>query len=106
MKTVFTANKSSYGSAFMSICNSLQELKECIVNQDYMFDEHKPVYSEELFKQKSYDYILYKVELHDDEEIIFNEYDGQSWFQIVKKHPNILSKSTLIDKNEDYQLGA
>lgn len=124
MKKVFTADKKSYGSEFVTICDSLDELKKEIVDQYFQFgiypkdddvisiidkdltksikeDEHlsrrieysDDMYSEELFLyvKKRGQFTLYEIDLHDEEEIYFDEYDGQSWFNIVKKEPNILS---------------
>jgi hypothetical protein len=56
------------------------------------------MYSEEVFLEVEKDgqFILYEIDLHDEEEIEFGEYDGQSWFSIVKKDPNILSELTVL----------
>ena len=51
MKTVFTANKDSYGLEFMEVYDTLDELKRAIVSHTYLFEEKKPEYSEELFKE-------------------------------------------------------
>jgi len=98
MKTVFTANKSSYGSEFTQTFNSLEELKKGIVDHEHYFDDEEdtPEYSEELFEKASKSYSLYKIELHKDEKVVFGDYDGQSWFHIEKKDPNILSKAVRI----------
>lgn len=99
MKTVYVANKNTYGSGFYSICDSFEELKSSIVNHETMFEEEEVIYNEELYKKLSVGYKPYKVELHDDEEILFDEYDGQSCFTIVKKDPNILSKTYPLNKS-------
>ena len=51
MKTVFTANKDSYGLEFMEVYDTLDELKRAIVSHTYLFEEKKPEYSEELFTE-------------------------------------------------------
>ena len=93
MKTVFTANKDSYGLEFMEVYDTLDELKRAIVSHTLQFEEKCPEYSEELFRecatQKSF--TLHKIQLHDEEDIIFGGYDGTSWFSIEKKESNILS---------------
>lgn len=101
MKKVFVADKSSYGSEFYKICSTLDELKREIVYHEIgrwgETDYTREKYTEELFKENSKSYKLFEVDLHDEEEIRFDEYDGQSWFSIVKKDPNILSKSKRIE---------
>ena len=102
MTKVFVADKSSYGSEFYNICDSLDELKREILyheigkwgETDYTPDK----YTEELFKEHSKSYKMFEVDLHDEEEIQFQEYDGQSWFHVVKKDPMILSKSKRIEE--------
>ena len=93
MKTVFTANKDSYGLEFTQVCDTLDELKRAIVSHTLQFEEKCPEYSEELFRecatQKSF--TLHKIQLHDEECITFGEYDGTSWFNIEKKVNDILS---------------
>ena len=93
MKTVFTANKDSYGLGFMEVYDTLDELKRAIVSHTYQFKEKKPEYSEELFRKCVTEnrFTLYEVQLHDEECIVFGEYDGTSWFEIEKKVRNILS---------------
>lgn len=98
MKTVFTAVKSSYGSEFYEICDTLEELKRAIIDHCYyMFEDEnlERVYSDDLFKEACAEelYIPYAVDLHPDEEIEFHGYDGQSWFTIEKIDKNILSRS-------------
>ena len=101
MKKVFTADKGSYGTGFFSICDSLEELKKEIVRTYYMYGIEKyseDMYSEELFLtvKEEGQYTLYEVDLHDEEEIDFREYDGKSDFYIKKKEVKILSKSTCL----------
>lgn len=100
-KIVYTANKGSYGTGFFYVFDTLDELKKKIVaekerserwateSEEYTDD----MYTEELLKKwaKKGIYKLYEIHLHEDEEIIFDEYDGQSWFHIEKRNPNILS---------------
>lgn len=102
MKKVFTAEKDSYGTGFFRECSTLQELKHAILYHYYSFTDCE--YSEELFTEELFNkaieedrYTLYEVNLHDEEEIEFKEYDGQSRFSIVKKEPNILSTTKLIE---------
>lgn len=103
MKTVFVADKRSYGTGMMHICSSLLALKKAIVKQELYFDDRenrgkKTKYTEELFERfkKKGEYTLYKVELDPSEKISFGEYDGTSWFYIEKKKVKILSKSERI----------
>jgi len=101
MKKVFAADKSTYGSDFMREFNTLDELKRGIVENELyfeMYDYEKSesnyndtMYTEELFKEHSEGYILYEIELHEDERLEWSEYDGQSSFRIVKKEVKILS---------------
>jgi hypothetical protein len=100
-KTVYVADKSSYGISFECIFNSLHDLKNGIIQNEHgiwHFGEKEIPYSEELAMKciKERGYTLYKVELHDDECITFDEYDGQSFFRIEKKVENILSTTTQI----------
>lgn len=99
MKTVYTANKSSYGTEFMEVCDTLDELKRAIVDNTLQFEEEPYEYSEELFMKCStqYGFGLYEIQLHDDEYVAFGEYDGTSWFHIEKKERNILSTSKRIE---------
>ena len=99
MKTVFTANKGSYGLGFMEIYDTLDELKRAIVSHTFQFEEKKPEYSEELFRECATQnlFTLHEVLLHDEECIVFEEYDGTSWFIIEKKVSNILSTSERIE---------
>jgi hypothetical protein len=106
MKKVFTADKRSYGTGFFEICDSLEELKKAIVKNYYQYRGVGPkdrptrysddMYSEDLFlrAKKEGRYILYEIDLHDEEEILFHEYDGTSDHYIAKKEVNILSTST------------
>ena len=101
MKKVFAADKRSYGSDFMREFGTLDELKKGIVENELwfeMYDYEKSksnytddMYTEELFKEHSESYTLYEIDLHDDEKLEWNEYDGQSSFRIVKKEVEILS---------------
>lgn len=98
MKTVYTANKGSYGTEFMEVYDTLDELKRAIVNSALQFEEEPYEYSEELYKKCATmnQYTPYKIELHDEEQVSFGEYDGTSWFFIEKKVANILSTSEKI----------
>jgi hypothetical protein len=99
MTTVYTADKDSYGTGFFEIFPSLEELKRAIVAQQLRFTDYTPdMYTEELFQKHSKDgaYTLYEIHLHDDEKIVFSEYDGQSHFDIVKKNKNILSTQRIL----------
>jgi hypothetical protein len=94
MKTLYVADKRTFGSEFFCECSSLDELKRAIVEHELRFDDESYTpdkYTEELFKEHSHGYKLYEVQLHDEECIRWDQYDGQSWFEIVKKEPNILS---------------
>ena len=101
MTKVFAADKRSYGSDFMREFNTLEELKRGIVENELWFDMYDyeksksnytdDMYTEELFKEHSESYTLYEIDLHDDEKLEWNEYDGQSSFRIVKKEVEILS---------------
>jgi hypothetical protein len=106
---VFIANRGSYfgphnsdGTMFSNGCSSLDELKRQIVKNYYLYGGVDPenfnvnysedMYSEELFlkAKKEGDYSLYEVELHDEEEILFEEYDSSSSFSIKKKEPPLI----------------
>ena len=107
MTKVFTADKHSYGADFMREFNTLDELKRGIVENELwfeMYDYEKSksnyndtMYTEELFKEHSKGYTLYEIDLHDDEELQWSEYDGQSSFTIVKKKINILSSMKQVE---------
>lgn len=107
MKKVFAADKHSYGSDFMKEFNTLDELKRGIVENELWFDMYDydkrasnyndTMYTEELFKEHSKSYTLYEIDLHDDERLQWNEYDGQSSFTIVKKEPQVLSTIKQVD---------
>ena len=89
MKKVFVADKNSYGLEFYEICDTLDELKRAIVAHELCFEDYSytnGMYTEELFKKhcKDGEYTLYEVDLHEEEEITFSEYDGKSWFRIEK----------------------
>ena len=101
MKKVYLANKSTFGSEFIDTYDSLQELKQAIYdNFAYGYDyseKYEP--SEQAIKEciKDAGLSLYEVNLHDDEDIIFDQYDGQSWFTVVKKPEFILSTTSRIE---------
>ena len=108
IETVYVANKES-GEGFFTICKSLIELKLSIIHTQTQYEEYEGYkafdnerqrfnyfnnkYSEELFEKHKHEggYTLYKVELHQDEEIRFEEYDGRSSFSIAA---NSFPKST------------
>ena len=96
MKKVFVANKRSYGSEFYKVCDTLDELKRAIVAHELYFEDDSytdEMYTEELFKKHCEDgeYSLFEVNLHPEEKITFGSYDGQSWYDVEKIDPNILS---------------
>ena len=101
MKKVFAAHKHSFGADFMREFNTLDELKRGIVENELWFEMYdyeksesnynNTMYTEELFQEHHDSYTLYEIDLHDDEELQWNEYDGQSSFRIVKKKIEILS---------------
>ena len=106
-KTVYTAGKSSYGTEFYGVYDTLDELKRAIVmhhlntwdeeDEDYQAD----MYTEELFKKSAEDrYDMYEVTLHSSEKIEFHEYDGTSSPYIVKIEPNYLSTMNFIPKED------
>jgi hypothetical protein len=100
-RIVYVANKSSWGAEFAGVYNSLEELKRAIVNHSlsmYVPEDHI-VYSESLAKRIIEEdlYTLYEVNLHEDEHIVFDDYDGQSWFTIEKIDKNIFSTSQVIE---------
>jgi len=73
-----------------------KDLTKSIKEDEYLsrrIEYSDDMYSEEVFLyvKKEGEFALYEIDLHDEEEIQFDEYDGQSWFNIVKKEPNILS---------------
>ena len=100
MKTVYVAHKLSYGREFECVFNTLDELKRAIVknelgkyNRDTKEIEYQE-YSEENYQKalKKGQYKPHKVELHESEYILFDEYDGSSSFYIEKKDKRILSE--------------
>ena len=99
MKTVYTATKSGYGLMFEGVFNSLEELKRAVVKNSTATD----YYSEELFERYMVEerFVLYTVDLHDDEEIVFHPemfYDhGDSWFTIEKKDQSRFSVCSILD---------
>ena len=104
---VYAADKGSYGTGFSYVFDTLDELKKKIVAQEERSERWATeseeytddMYTEELFKKWSKDgeYELYEIHLHEDEQIMFGEYDGQSWFHIEKKDENILSTTKRIE---------
>ena len=101
MKKVFAADKHSYGSDFIREFNTLDELKRAIVEHELYYEMYDAetmtssytddMYTEELFKEHSKGYRLFEIDLHEDERLEWSEYDGQSYFSIVKIEPKILS---------------
>lgn len=103
MKKVFTADKSSYGAEFWTVCDTLDELKRAIIDHCYyMFEDEdlERVYSDSLFKEACAEggYTPFEVDLHPDEEIKFDGYDGTSWFSIEKIDKGILSRSRRVEE--------
>jgi len=103
MKKVFTASKGSYGTEFYGICDSFEELKRAIVYHELQFLEEEYTddkYTEELFKDicRVDKYTPFEIDLHPDEEIQFDGYDGTSWFTIEKIDKNILSRSKRVEE--------
>jgi hypothetical protein len=79
-----------------------KDLTKSIKEDEYLsrrIEYSDDMYSEELFLHVKKDgrFTLYEIDLHDEEEIQFDEYDGQSWFSIEKKEPNILSKLKYVE---------
>lgn len=101
MKKVFAADKHSYGSDFMREFNTLDELKRAIVEHELYYELYdaktmttkytNDMYREDLFEEYSKSYTLFEIDLHEDERLEWSEYDGQSYFAIVKIEPQILS---------------
>jgi hypothetical protein len=101
MKKVFAAHKHSYGSELFKEFNTLEELKRGIVEHELYYKLYNVktmtsmyndnLYREDLFEEYSKDYTLFEIDLHEDEELEWEEYDGQSYFSIVKIEPIILS---------------
>lgn len=102
MKTVFTADKNSYGSGFYEVCDTLDELKRAIFEQHRFKgnDDKVIIYTEDLFKEAlDYgEYTMYTVDLHPDEEIVFSEYDGKSWFKIERIDKSVLSRTRRVEE--------
>ena len=108
MTKVFAAEKYTYGSDFMREFDTLDELKRGIVEHELYFDMYDEetcetkytddMYTEELFKEHSKGYRLFEIDLHEDEKLCWSEYDGQSYFSIEKKEPQVLSKRKEIIK--------
>lgn len=104
MKTVFTADKRTYGAEFYEVCDSLEELKkEIVAHHFYRYNDVEKAYSEEMFEEacSEGEYVPYEIELHPDEEIEFHGYDGTSWFTIEKKDKKILSRSKRVYEIEE-----
>lgn len=107
MKKIFAADKHSYGSDFMREFDTLDKLKRGIVENELWFEMYDfeksesnyndTMYTEELFKEHSKGYTLYEIDLHEEEELQWTEYDGQSSFRIVKIEPKILSSIKQVD---------
>jgi hypothetical protein len=107
MTKVFAAQKNSYGSDFMREFNTLEELKRGIVENELYYNLYDSetmtssytddMYTEELFKEHSKSYTLYEIDLHEDERLDWSDYDGQTYFVIVKIEPEILSTMKRID---------
>lgn len=107
MKKIFAADKHSYGSDFMREFDTLDKLKRGIVENELWFEMYDfeksesnyndTMYTEELFKEHSKGYTLYEIDLHEEEELQWSEYDGQSSFRIVKIEPKILSSIKQVD---------
>lgn len=108
MTKVFAAHKHSFGADFMKEFNTLDELKRGIVDHELYYDLYDSetmttkytddMYTEELFKEHSKSYTLFEIDLHEDERIEWSEYDGQSYFSIVKIEPQILSTMKQVGK--------
>jgi hypothetical protein len=101
MTKIFAAHKHSYGAEFSREFNTLKELKRGILEHEMTSLYYRicysdtsytdDMYTEELFMEHSKSYTLFEIDLHDDEELYWSEYDGQSYFKIVKKETEILS---------------
>jgi len=108
MKKVFAAHKHTYGADFMKEFNTLDELKRGIVDHELYYDLYDSetmttkytddMYTEELFKEHSKGYTLYEIDLHEEEQLRWTEYDGQSYFSIVKIEPKVLSTMKPVGK--------
>lgn len=95
MKKVYLAKKATFGTEFIDTYDSLQELKQAIFDQfAYGYS-----YSEQVVNDCIEDngLSLYEINLHNDEDIVFDQYDGQSWFTVIKKPEFILSTTTRIE---------
>lgn len=108
MRKVFAAHKHSFGADLMREFNTLDELKRGIVEHELYYDLYDSetmtspytddMYTEELFKEHSKSYTLFEINLHEDERLDWSEYDGQSYFSIVKIEPQILSTMKQVGK--------
>lgn len=108
MKKVFAAHKHSYGSDFMEEFNTLDELKRGIVEHELYYKLYDvktmktmytdDMYREDLFEEYSKSYTLFEIDLHEEERLEWSEYDGQSYFSIVKIEPQILSTMKQVGK--------
>ncbi len=100
MKTVYTADKITYGEPFMATFESFEDLKRSIFDSHFRMnppiDKVVPEYNEKTVSGIIHveQYIIYRIELHEDEEIQFEEYGGSSHHMIVKKDRSVLSKTT------------
>ena len=108
MKKVFAAHKHSFGADFMEEFNTLDELKRGIVKHELYYELYdaktmktkytEDMYREDLFEEYSKSYTLFEIDLHEDERLEWSEYDGQSYFAIVKIEPKILSSMKQVGK--------
>ena len=104
-QVVYTANKDSYGAGFFNVCDTLDELKRAIVEQEMYFNRDNIEYTDDMYTEELFEeckgkgeYHLHRVKLHPDEQIEFDEYDGKSGFYIQKKiPPKILSRYEYIE---------
>lgn len=108
MKKVFAAHKHSFGSDFMEEFNTLDELKRGIVEHELYYKLYNvktmktmytdDMYREDLFEEYSKSYTLFEIDLHEEERLDWSEYDGQSYFSIVKIEPKVLSTMKQVGK--------
>ena len=95
MKIVFAAEKASFGPVFCKTFDNLQEMKEAVVKT-----HTTEQYSEALFRclSRIYEYTFFRVELVDDEQVVFHQSRGVSGFFIEKlEEPEILSEVEELD---------
>lgn len=107
-KLVCTASKGSYGLGFGGVYDNLDELKKAIVKH-YLnpFDDEddkytEKDYTEELFKDvcKKGQYQVVIINLHESEEIEFDEYDGTSSPYVQKIDPQLKSEIHYVTDKE------